>query len=152
MGLVVRDLSISVARRFVGALHRHSGVPLSGLAAFGAWQAGELVGVALLGRPVSRVLQARGDLEVTRLCTDGTRNACSILYAACRREARRRGAGLVTYTRASEPGTSLLAVGAHSEARTKGKRHWHTPSRPRQDEAESNSPKIRWRLLEPGNV
>ena len=119
MSLLVRDVSISCAKRYVGALHRHSGVPVSALAAFGAWKAGELVGVALVGRPVSRVMQARGDAEVTRLCTDGTWNACSILYAAARRWARQRGLGLITYTLATEPGSSLRAVGAEVEAQVR---------------------------------
>lgn len=146
MSLLVRDVSISCAKRYVGALHRHSGVPVSALAAFGAWKAGELVGVALVGRPVSRVMQARGDAEVTRLCTDGTWNACSILYAAARRWARQRGLGLITYTLATEPGSSLRAVGAEVEAQVRGRRWWSTPARLRAGQGEPNAPKLRWRL------
>lgn len=146
MSLVVRDVSISVAKRVIASLHRHSPRLLQAKRALGVFCGGELVGVATIGRPVSRILQARGDLEVTRVATDGTRNACSILYAAARRLARQLGAGLITYTLETEPGSSLRAVGAIVEAHVRGRRHWSTPSRPRGDAGTRNPPKLRWRL------
>lgn len=80
----------------------------------------------ILGRPVSRILQQRGLLEVNRVATTGARNACSMLYGWASREARRRGAtGLVTYTREDEPGTSLRAAGWVKTGRTRArKRGW----------------------------
>jgi hypothetical protein len=65
------------------------------------------VGVAIVGHPVSSRLRAQGWLEVTRVATNGTRNACSALYGAAVRAYPR----VVTYTRADEPGTSLRAAG-----------------------------------------
>lgn len=72
----------------------------------------ELLGVAIVGRPVARHLDDGWTLEVLRLCTTGARNVCSWLYARCWRAARALGyRKLVTYTLASEPGSSLRAAG-----------------------------------------
>jgi hypothetical protein len=109
-------------------------VPVGGL----WWQAvhnddGVLVGVAVTGRPVARALDDGLTAEVTRLCTDGTYNACSMLYAAARRVAQdkgyRRG---VTYILESEDGASLRAAGWVRMWTVKG-RSWNAPSRPRED-------------------
>lgn len=73
---------------------------------------GELVGVAIVGRPVARMLQDGYTCEVTRLCTDGTRNACSKLYAAARQAAIAKGyVRGVTYILGAETGASLRAAG-----------------------------------------
>ena len=106
--------------------HRHLSCPPGHLVAF-AVCSGEIGGalfgewthgIAVIGRPVSPKLQARGYLEITRCVTDGTPNACSALYGVCRRWARRTrpGSVLVTYTRSDEPGTSLRAAGYILEA------------------------------------
>ena len=56
------------------------------------------MGVAICGRPVARRLDDGYTLEVNRLCTDGTPNACSILYAAAYRAARAMGYNkVITY-------------------------------------------------------
>lgn len=144
MSLVVRDISITVAKTFVRANHRHNAPPAGAFVAFGVWSSGDLVGVALVGRPVARMLA--GAAEVTRCCTDGTRNACSKLYAACRRWAKSRGFDLYTYTLVSETGASLRASGAMIDGHTKGGRSWDCPSRPRKDAGARNEAKIRWRL------
>ena len=73
---------------------------------------GELVGVAIVGRPVSRYLDDGWTLEVNRLCTTGEKNACSILYAASARAAKAMGyRKIITYTLDSESGSSLRAAG-----------------------------------------
>ena len=60
-------------------------------------------GVAICGRPVSRHLDDGLTLEINRLCTDGTRNACSILYGACARIAKNMGyKRVITYILKSE--------------------------------------------------
>lgn len=96
----------------------------------------KLVGVATVGRPVSRHLDDGETLEVTRCATDGTKNAASKLYAACWRAARNLGyQRLITYTLAdSEEGTPLKAVDGYRvvHERTGGGK-WDTPSRPRTD-------------------
>ena len=84
------------------------------------------VACAIVGRPTGRRLDDGNTLEVTRLCTDGTRNACSALYAACARRARREGYGkIITFTLQSEPGTSLKAAGWTLEAEKAGKPRWN---------------------------
>lgn len=73
---------------------------------------GEIVGVAIVGRPVSRYLGDGWTLEVNRLCTDGTKNACSFLYSATWRVAKNLGyKKLITYILDSENGASLKASG-----------------------------------------
>ena len=72
-------------------------------------------------------------LEVTRLCTDGTKNACSMLYAAAWRAARAMGYKRIgTYILDSEVGTSLAAAGWRLVHKTSGDT-WSRTSRPRED-------------------
>ena len=80
-----------------------------------------MCGVAIAGQPVARKLDDGLTIEIRRVCTDGTRNACSILYAACAKAARAMGyKRIVTYTLISEPGTSLLAAGFKSAGEAGG--------------------------------
>lgn len=98
---------------------------------------GEMVGAAIVGRPVARAYDAEKVVEVNRLVTDGTYNACSMLYAAAAREARKRGfKHIITYILATEPGTSLKAAGWTLESKVRG-RSWSCKSRPRIDKTES---------------
>jgi hypothetical protein len=93
----------------------------------------QIVGVAIVGRPVSRFRDDGLTAEVTRLCTDGTRNACSFLYGASARAAFALGFKRIgTYILASEPGTSLTGTGWRMIGETPGK-SWSVPSRPRVD-------------------
>ena len=70
------------------------------------------MGVAITGRPVSRYLDDGLTLEVNRLCTDGTRNACSFLYGAAARAAKAMGyRKIITYILDTEDGASLRAAG-----------------------------------------
>src|SRR5579863_4322950 len=72
----------------------------------------EICGVAIVGRPISRMLDDTWTLEVNRTCTDGTKNANSALYGACRRAAFALGCRkLITYTLPEESGKSLTAAG-----------------------------------------
>lgn len=91
-------ISLAEANAFVAQHHRHHR-PVTGHKYSIACIDGEkIVGVAIVGRPVSRYLDDGWTLEVTRLCTDGTKNACSMLYAAAWRAARAMGyKRLVTY-------------------------------------------------------
>lgn len=130
----IRPVSQKEAFDFIREYHRHHGVPVGALWWHGAHNdAGELVGVAIVGRPVARRLDDGLTVEVTRLCTDGTFNACSILYAAARRVALdkgyRRG---ITYILETEDGSSLRASGWSFLGTTPGK-SWSVPSRPRED-------------------
>ena len=130
----LRPVTKAEADGFIRAHHRHHGVPVGALWWQGAHNAaGDLVGVVVIGRPVARALDDGLTVEVTRLCTDGTPNACSLLYAATKRVAEAKGyrRGL-TYVLASEDGASLRAVGWRMLWRVKG-RSWDCPSRPRTD-------------------
>lgn len=92
MTIAVRHCGITIARVGVARLHRHHRPPVSGLVAFEVVRDGWPIAWAIVGRPVSRVLDAAGWVEVTRVATDGTPNACSMLYGAAARWARRGGA------------------------------------------------------------
>lgn len=91
------------------------------------------MGVAIVGRPVSRYLDNGLTLEVNRLCTDGTKNACSMLYAAAWRAARAMGyEKIITYTLDTESGASLRAAGWTCAGLAGGKR-WTGSRRPAAD-------------------
>lgn len=101
------------------------------------------MGVVMLGRPVARAFDDGWTAEVTRLCTDGTPNACSLLYGAAARAAKAMGyRRIITYTMPEEGGASLRASGWRAVGETSG-RSWTCPSRPREDH-HPISPKTRW--------
>lgn len=84
-------ITLKAANEYVAQNHRHH-KPVAGCKfCIGCEDGGQLVGVAICGRPVSRHLDNGKTLEINRLCTDGTRNACSMLYGACVRIAREMG-------------------------------------------------------------
>ena len=142
--------TITRARAFVSEHHRHLAPPVSGLFAVGVARGEDLVGVAIVGRPVARELQDGHTAEVTRVCTDGERNACSMLLSACRRGAHALGyRRLVTYTLTSEPGTSLRAAGWREVAAVRG-RSWNCASRPR--DAGTIRDKRRWEAPLPAHA
>ena len=104
-----------------------------------------IVGVVIAGRPVARHLDDGWTLEVTRLCTDGTANACSKLYAAAGRAARALGyTRLITYTLPAEGGASLRAAGWRLVGQ-RGGGNWNRARRPRRDTPEAlRVPKLLW--------
>lgn len=123
----VVPLTLPVANAFISAHHRHHAALPGGFAwwAVGAVADGRLVGVATAGRPTNRNNDDGQTVEVQRVATDGTPNACSALYGACQRAARGIGAArIITYTLDSETGASLRAVGWQREA--DGIRSWWT--------------------------
>lgn len=110
--LYLVPISLSEANEFVEKHHRHHGKVAGHKFSIAVAEKEEIVGVAIVGRPVSRFLDDGWTLEVNRLCTIGTKNACSMLYAAAWRAARAMGyKKLITYTLESENGTSLKAAG-----------------------------------------
>ena len=93
-------------------------------------------GVALIGRPVARLLDDGWTLEVTRVATDGTPNACSALYGIARRLAATLGyRRVITYTRADEPGSSPRGAGFTDDGPIRA-RSWDMPGRRRTDKTE----------------
>jgi hypothetical protein len=102
-----------------------------------------IVGVAIVGRPVARQLDDGWTLEVTRVATDGTKNAASALYGAARRATFALGyKRLVTYTLPSESGASLRAAGYRCLGEAGGG-SWSRESRPRVD-THPTQRKLRW--------
>lgn len=127
-------LTLGEARRFVDDHHRHHRAPIGGLFAIAASIDEDVVGVVIVGRPVARMNQNGLTAEVTRLCVlDDQPNACSMLYAAAWRACRSMGyQRLITYTLASERGTSVRAAGWR-EIGLRGGGSWNHPGRPRVD-------------------
>lgn len=131
--MTIERVDLAEANAFVAALHRHHKPVVGHLFSLGAAKDGKIVGVAIVGRPVARMRDDGVTAEVTRLCTDGTRNACSFLYGAAARAAFALGFKRIgTYILASEPGVSLTAAGWRLIGETPG-RSWSVPSRPRID-------------------
>jgi hypothetical protein len=127
---------------FIRTKHRHHQPPQGMKFCLAVAKEGQVVGVAVTGRPVSRYLDDGRTLEVTRVCTDGTKNVCSKLYSSCWRVAKEMGyKRLVTYILYSEPGTSLKASGWTCQG-TAGGGNWNKPSRQR---ANSKHEGLKWR-------
>ena len=136
-------LPLDEANAFVRAHHRHHLPVVGAKFCLGVEAPTGIVGVAIVGRPVARHLDDGWTLEVTRVATDGTRNAASALYGAARRATFALGyRTLVTYTLQTEPGTSLRAAGWRVVGEVTG-RSWSRPSRPRVD-THPLEPKLRW--------
>jgi len=115
----------------VGLHHRHHIAPQGGKFAIAVALGEDVVGVSIVGRPVSRRLDDGWTAEVIRLCTLGQQNACSMLYAASWRAAKGMGYGrLITYILSEEKGTSLHASGWRLVGQ-RGGGEWNRPSRPR---------------------
>lgn len=122
----VEQISLSEANAFVIQHHRHHDKAQGHKWSLAAYKDGILRGVAIVGRPTGRYLDDGKTLEVTRLCTDGTRNACSCLYAAAARRAKKEGYHkIITFILQSEPGTSLKAAGWKLEAAKAGRPRWN---------------------------
>jgi hypothetical protein len=135
-------VTLREACAFVEQHHRHHKPPQGALFAIGCG-AEEIVGVAIVGRPVARMSDDGWTAEVTRLCTLGTRNACSMLYQASWRAARAMGyQKLITYTLPEEGGASLRAAGWKLIGEAGGG-SWSRGSRPRVDEHPTQE-KFRW--------
>ncbi len=145
MKLEVVPIALNEANAFVARHHRHHR-PVVGHKFSIAVASGEVVhGVAIIGRPVARGLDNGWTLEVARCCTDGARNACSMLYGAAWRAARAMGyRQLVTYTLPEEGGATLRAAGWRLVGQ-RGGGNWNTPARPRIDTAETlRGQKLLW--------
>lgn len=143
MGLELVHLELAEANDFVADLHRHHKPDRGHRFSIGAVNGDILVGVAIVGRPKARGCDYKTTVEVTRLCTNGHKNACSFLYGRAARAADALGYEKIqTYILSSEPGTSLLAVGWTLEAVTAGGA-WKHSSGPRAND-HPLEPKQRW--------
>lgn len=147
MALHLSPLTLREANAFVRQNHRHHGESRGCILVVGvANEAGEVRGVAVVGRPVARMLQDAWTAEVTRLCTLGDRNACSMLYRAAWRAVKALGyKRLVTYTLPEEGGASLRGAGFRLIGEAGGGT-WNRTDRPRVDEHPTQT-KLRWELI-----
>lgn len=124
-GLFVMPIEFRAAAEFVRRRHRHCGPPIGHKFSLACYDSGKLVGVAICGRPVARRLDDGATIEINRVCTDGTRNACSKLYGAACRYAKVKGASrVITYTLASETGASVRAANFTLDAENCGGLQW----------------------------
>lgn len=134
---------LSEANAFVALHHRHHKPVPGAKFCIGVAVNDVIVGVAIVGRPISRMLDDGWTLEVNRTCTDGTKNANSMLYGACRRAAFALGyRKLITYTLPSESGASLKAAGWKCLGEAGGGK-WSRKSRPRVDTHPTQT-KLKW--------
>ena len=130
--LTLIPVSLAQANEFVRQHHRHHKPVAGHKFSIGCAENERLCAVAIVGRPVSRYLDDGFTLEVNRLCSDGTKNACSILYAAAARAARAMGyRKIITYTLDTESGASLRAAG-WTNAGLAGGKAWTGSRRPAQ--------------------
>lgn len=131
---MIQPITIGEARTFTDRHHRHHSAPVSGLFAVAVNDGTDVVGCAVVGRPVARMLQDGFTCEVTRLCVlPGHPNACSMLYRASWRAAKALGyRRLITYTLSSEPGASLRGAG-FTLVGQRGGGSWSREDRPRVD-------------------
>lgn len=144
--LRLHPIGLREANEWVDAVHRHH-KPVTGhkFSVSVVDDTGQLVGVGIAGRPVSREYQQQGYLEVVRVATDGSPNVPSMIYGALKGAGMKLGYPahkIITYTLESEPGTSLRAAGWILDGTTSGG-SWDRPSRGRTDKAPI-VPKNRW--------
>jgi hypothetical protein len=149
--LILRPIALRHARAFVAEHHRHNLAPRGWLFGVALELDGAVVAVAIAGRPVARALDDGRTLEITRCCTLGHRNAASRLYGAlCRAGAALGYARAITYTLASEPGTSLRASGFTMAEELAPRESWASANRGRQAATLWGQPvvpegrKVRW--------
>lgn len=133
------------AFEFIDKIHRHNKKPQGSVVQIGLTNGNQLIGVVILGRPINKTLQDGYTLEITRLATDGTKNACSKLYAAAWRAAKAIGyRKVITYILNTQPGTSLKASG-WTLIGQRGGGTWNRPNRQRLDK-HSLQPKLLYEI------
>lgn len=129
--LKILPISLKEANAYVETNHRHHRKATGHKYSLAVYDENDVLhGVAIVGRPLSRFLDDGKTLEVLRLCTDGTYNACSILYARCARVAKEMGyEKIITYILEEEHGSSLKASGWACEEENVGGGSWENCSR-----------------------
>lgn len=106
----IKPITFKQASDFINKNHRHHGATVGCKFCIGLFEGEKMIGCAVCGRPVSRYLDDGLTCEINRLCTDGTMNACSMLYGASARVAKAMGyRKIITYILESENGSSLRA-------------------------------------------
>ena len=137
-------ITLKAANQFVSQYHRHHKPSVGHKFSIGLSENDVLIGVAIMGRPVARGSDNGFTIEVARLCTNGAKNACSMLYQAAARSSKELGYRKIqTYILQIESGTSLKASGWKMEAVTAGGQWKHTDGKERRTD-QPTMPKQRW--------
>lgn len=137
-------ITLKAANEFVTKHHRHHKPSVGHKFSIGLSDNDNLIGVAIMGRPVARNSDDGFTIEVARLCTNGQKNACSMLYQAAARASKELGYKKIqTYILEIESGTSLKASGWKMEAITAGGQWKHTDGKERRTD-QPTMPKQRW--------
>jgi hypothetical protein len=146
-GLNITPITLNEANAFVEQHHRHHKPVPGAKFCVAVSKDDEVRGVAIVGRPVSRHIDDGWTLEVNRCCTDGTRNACSMLYATAWKAAKAMGyTSLITYTMESEGGASLRGAGWKCVGKaSRSGQGWNRKSRPRVD-THPLQQKLKWEI------
>ena len=147
MSLVVVPISLREANEFVLNFHRHNKPTRGGKFAIGA-STDTLVGVAIVGRPIARLLQDGVTAEVARVCVrdESPKNTCSFLYGRCWRIWQQMGGKrMITYTLQEESGASLRGVGWKITGENKGG-DWDREKRKRDWQPIYGQLKFRWEV------
>lgn len=141
-------VTFAEACAFIDQHHRHHPPPRGHKFSIAVTAGDVIVGVVTVGRPVARAYDDGVTLEVNRSCTDGTPHANSMLYAAAWRAAKALGyRRLITYTLASESGSSLRAAGWRAIAQRPARPGWNMPGRPRVHTTEHNQQRTLWEAV-----
>lgn len=150
-------VTLRTANDFVATYHRHSKRTARNGGKFALGLArpddGLLVGVAIIGNPVSATLMDGYTAEVLRVCTspDAPKNACSMLYGRAWQVWRGMGGTrLVTYTLQDEAGSSPKAAGMKVVGEVAGHDRWMTRRNDRGVDRRAQAlygiDKFRWQL------
>lgn len=146
MALIACPLTLAQANALVASWHRHHKPAVGHRFSIGAFdtKVDEFVGAAITGRPVARMTDQYLTAEVTRLVTNGHKNACSFLYAHSAQAALAMGfEEIQTFILEEEPGTSLIAAGwARGNVSAGGS--WNGKQRKGRREDQPQGPKVRW--------
>jgi hypothetical protein len=145
-------ITFKICCEFIAQFHRHHAPPVGHKFSIGIEDKNKkLRGVCCVGRPVARGLDDGYTAEITRVCTDGVKNGCSMLYGAAARTAMGMGyKRIITYILENENGTSLLASNYKFDGIIIG-RAWGCPSRIRLDTHPLGNKK-RFVYPDPGNL
>ena len=139
-------IKLKEANDFVEQYHRHNKRTQGGRFAIGATTGEALVGIAIVGRPIARLLDDGYTAEVTRCCVldESPKGTCSFLYGRCWRIWQQMGGiRMVTYTLQTESGSSLKGAGWKIVGETKGG-GWNREGRERDWQPIYGQLKFRW--------
>jgi hypothetical protein len=148
MSLRAVPLTLKEANRLVDLLHRHHKPARGHRFSIGAINSnGKMCAAVIVGRPVARGCNWRNTVEVNRLVSDGTKNACSFLYGAASRSAKEMGFHKIqTYLLEDELATTMKASGWTLVAITAGGQWTGTNNKARRTD-QPIVPKQRWEKI-----